>query len=548
MKNFAVNSLILIVSICFGVSINAQENSSAKNKTPYPTRYVNQVDQNLSIKLVTLAPVYDNLNGVYAKPVQNLLVDLLKSDKDWGYVQHPQFDQKIFLETYDANPNLVLKTLGEVKAQGLLTAFITKGPSGLNLKLKLFTQDKGLLLSEESYQDLTTFETNQVLLEFTKLYQAIKNKLPYRGYVLSRRGTEVTINVGEKNGVHVGQAVLLAQIIKIQRHPKTKVLISSEKEIVGKVVLDKVEPYLSFGHIIYEKESGVVEPGTKLLPTTKVNYPIAVLDDKGTVVGDKLFDSKNYTEEIKDKYTDSDTEPGEWVPKDPPQFGKIIIQGGLTQYEESSRYTSTSSASAQASYAPTINILGQLWMTKNIFIEAETRHVVFAANNGLNNSSPGALNYWYSFYHLSAGYNFLFNNDFWGAKISTQLGIANINTQVTDSNPTAFTSTKTSGLNLKISGSIPLTPNYPYEFGASLNWMAWPTFSESPVSSGDASASINSFGFFASYITSPSLRYRLDLNFGQIKSNFSGSSSRTPATRSTTISTSSETFGIEYLF
>lgn len=525
----------------------AAQDLSTKNKTPYPTRYVSQIDQNLSLKLITLAPVYDNLNGVYAKPVQKLLIDLLKADKDWGYAEHPQLNQKIFIESYDINPNSVLSILQKTKAQGMLTAYITKGPSGLSLKLKLFTQDGGLLLLEESYQDFSAFEIYRVQLEFTRLYHAIKNRLPYRGYVLSRRGTDVTINVGEKNGVRAGQEIVLAQIIKIQRHPKTKALISSEKEIIGKVILNKTEPYLSFGKIVYEKEAGVIEPGTKLLPTERVNYPMAILDENGDLIGDKLFDSKNYTQNIQDQQTDK-TEPGEWVPKDPPQFGKVILQGGLTQYEESSRYTNGSSASVKSMLSPTINLLGQLWITKNLFLEGETKHAVFSVNNDLAGSKPDSLNYWYSFYHLSVGYNFLLNEDFWGPKISTQIGYASYETHVTDSNPTAFTSTKTDGLNLKVTGSFPFAPNYPYEIGAYVNWMIWPRFSESPVSSGSSSAGINSFSFFGSYITSPSLRYRVDLNFSRIQSDFSGTGSRNPATRSTTISVTSPTIGIEYLF
>lgn len=542
MKNFFFGCIVLLLSFT-----SFAQTESAKNKTPYPTRYISQVDQNLSLKLITLAPVYDNLNGVYSKPIQKLLIDLLKSDKDWGYVEHPQLNQKIYIENYDVSPSSVLSILQQVGAQGMLTAFITKGPSGLNLKLKLFTKDGGLLLLEESFQDFTAFEINRVQHEFTKLYQAIKNKLPYRGYILSRRGTEVTINVGEKNGVVTGQDITLAQIIKIQRHPKTKILVGSEKEIIGKVRLTKVEPYLSFGQIVFEKESGVVEAGSKVLPTNHVNYPLTIIDENGEIVGDKLFDSKNYTSSVKDKNING-TEPGEWVPKDPPQFGKVILQGGVTQYDESSRFTSGSTASARNLFSPTINLLGQMWITKNIFIEGETKHAVFSASNDLSGSSPGTLNYWYSFYHISVGYNFLFNDDFWGPKVSAQLGYALHETHVSDSSPTAFTSTKTDGFNFKVSGSFPFTPDYPFEIGAYFHWMLLPKFSESPVSSGSSNVNINSFSFFGSYISSPSLRYRLDLSFGQIQADFSGSGLRIPATRSTTIGINSQTFGIEYLF
>lgn len=550
MRNLFLERSYVFVSLLISLTAYTQNSptltNSAKSKNPFPVKYISQVDQNLNLKVITLAPVYDNVNAAYSKPIQNLLISLLKNDKDWGYSEHPQLSQKIFIENYDANPASVLNTLQQSKAQGMLTAFITKGPQGLTAKLKLFTQDGGLLLLEESFEDLTTFEVVRVQSEFVKLYQGLKNKLPYRGYILSRRGTDVTLNVGQQNGVRNGQEVLLAQILKIQRHPKTKVLISSEKAIIGKVLISKSEPYLSFGRIIYEKEPGVVDAGAKVLPTDNINYPVAILNENGEIVGDQLFDTHHYTQKVIEGLPQN--ELGEWVPKDSPQFGKAILQGGLTQYEESSRFLTGNTVQAKNTFSPTINLLGQFWLTKNWFMEGEMKHAVFRSENDLTGSSPGSLSYWYSFYHLSGGYNFLFSDDFWGPKLSVQLGYATYQTHVTDSTPTAFTSTETDGVNLKITGAFHFNPNLPYEIGAYVNWLLKTNFSEKPVSSGSASTRVNSFSFYGSYIVSPSLRYRLDLSFGQIQADFNGVGSRSSAVGSTTIGVNSQTFGIEYFF
>ncbi len=260
---------------------------NTKNKNPFPVKYVSEIDQKLVIKTITLAPVYDNVNSIYADPIQKLLVELLQADKTWGYSEFPEIKTKLFVETYDSKPNDVLDVLAKTKSQGLMTALITKGPNGLNAQLKLYSQDQGLILIEESFRDLNTFEISKIKEEFVTLYHRLKNKLPYQGYVLSRRGIDVTLNIGEKNGVFLGQEISLAQILKLNRHPKLKTMIGIEKEIIGKIIVKKVEPYLSFAQITFEKETGVVDAGVKTVPIDFVAYPKPVISPDGVVTGDR---------------------------------------------------------------------------------------------------------------------------------------------------------------------------------------------------------------------------------------------------------------------
>lgn len=286
MRSVKILSAFLVLML--GVQAwTESEITNTKNKKPFPVKYVSDIDQKISIKTVTLAPVYDNVNSVYSAPIQKLLVDLLQSDKVWGYAGYPDTSQKVFIETFDTKPKEVLDILTQTKTQALLTAMITKGPHGLTARLKLYSQDQGLILLEESFQDLSTFEIAKVREEFVTLYHRLKNKLPYQGSVLSRRGVEVTLNIGEKNGAKIGQEIALAQILKINRHPKLKTMIGVEKEILGKVQITKVEPYLSFGQIVFEKETGVVEVGAKIIPTDFIAYPRPVLNPDGIVVNDR---------------------------------------------------------------------------------------------------------------------------------------------------------------------------------------------------------------------------------------------------------------------
>ncbi|MBC7466393.1 MAG: hypothetical protein H7256_10405 [Bdellovibrio sp.] len=515
-----------------------------KNKRPFPVKYTSEVDQKLSLHTITLAPVYDNVNRIYAEPIQKLLIELLQNDKVWGYSAFPDLNKKIFVETYDSKPQEVLDILNQTKTQGLLTAIITKGPAGMSIKLKLYTADQGLLFAEETFQDQSTFEIPKLREQVVTLYHNLKNKLPYRGFVLSRRGLDVTLNAGEKNGLVVGQEVALAQILKINRHPKLKYMVSTEKEIIGKLQITKVEPYLSFAQITFEKENGVVEVGAKLLPNDFIAYPLPVLNKDGDVVDDKLSNSIASTFETRKK----ETKVGDKVTETTmahagPQVGKFLLQGGFSQFSESANLTTGESPSASQSMAPTINLGLELWTTPNWFVSFELLQAIFKASNGLNGSSPEDLNYSYSKYSGSIGYYFLLNkDDDKTPKIGGQVGYASMKKDVTDTNPRAFTSSTTSGFLVKVNGAFPLR-DYPVELGASFDIFLSPSTTESPAGAGSSSSRINAFGFNASYETSPSLSYRFDINFDQIQTDTTGGDATSSTEKMTNV-----LFGIEYSF
>jgi hypothetical protein len=537
------------------LSVSAQE--SAKNKSPFPVKYTSLADQQILIKTVTLAPVYDNLNGIYAKPVQKLLIDLLQSDKSWGYAEIVGHDQNKFIENYDLYPADVLEVLTKTKAQGLLTAFITKGPRGLNTKLKLFTQDQGLLLAEESVEDLNTFEISKLRVQFTQMYQNLKNKLPYRGYVLSRRGLEVTISLGTINGVKAGQELTLAQIIKLNRHPKLKFLVGVEKEIIAKVIVKKAEPYLSFGQITFEKETGVVDVGAKVLPTEFISYPLPMLNKEGEVIGERPGSGKNnvVAETATEKETTSE-EP-ETTARREELFdrhntsGILTAQLAITQYSETNSLVNGSEAHSSQSFAPGLHFGALYYLKNNFFADLTYQLSTFSASNGLSGSSPANLSFNLTKYSLSAGYDYIYEDEDGtedSVKFTGIIGLTNYKTSVSDSSPVSLTSTETSAVNLTFQASMPITQTLPLTIGGHFDLFFNPNYSESPVNSGSASTSMTSFGFFGTYKLSDNYNARADFTLTDINNRFSGSASRANPAGSAKQEYMTERFGIEYLF
>lgn len=566
--NVRLPLIFSFLTVLFLFQVTSAQGTAPQNKAPFPVKYTSLVDQKIILKTITLAPVYDNVDGIYANPIQRLLVDLLQTDKVWGYAEFPDMDKKIFIEKFDSEPNDVIEALTKTGSQGLLTAFITKGPRGLNAKLKLFTQDQGLVLLEESFQDINTFAIAQLRESFVNMYVNLKNRLPYRGYVLSRRGLDVTLNLGAMNGVKIGQQLTLAQIIKINRHPKLKTMVGTEKEIIARVTVTKVEPYLSFAQITFEKETGVVDVGAKILPSEYVAYPQPVLNKDGAVIGDQVGENStapmDSTESINitpaettDFEVSSGNEPlaPELVQKKQSLLdrenssGVLTAQGVITQYSESSELSNGTTVSAKQSFAPGAHLGVKYFIGDGFYGQVGVQMNQFNANNSLAGSTPFTLSYNYFQYAGLLGYDYRFSEEGDDPIIlGAALGISSYKTTVSASTPTALTSTQTDTILLQFKGEMLILPEHEITAGARFDLALNPKLKESPVSSGDSKPSITAFSFYGIYPLSYKLRTRFDLGIAQLQTSFSGATTRTPPARSTSINLLNLQMGVEYLF
>ena len=116
--------------------------------------------------------------------------------------------------------------------------------------------------------------------------------------------------------------------------------------------------------------------GAKLLPTDFIAYPLPVINSAGEVIDEKLVTPLPENSSTK-------SPPGEWVPKEPAQFGKALLQGGLTQFNESTRLNSGTTIESSHNLAPTFLLGGDVWLTTNWFVDFNFMQSYFRTENGL---------------------------------------------------------------------------------------------------------------------------------------------------------------------
>lgn len=503
-------------------------------QTSVQNAYVSSVDQDLAIKSIVLVPTTDNIGDIYAKPVEDHLRTLLNSDKQWSLTEFPK-GIIVKSETLDDNPADVQKILQAAKSEAALTTKIIRGPRGTSITMTLFVGREGFPLLQETLADYKGFDTADIKAEVTHLFENIKSRMPFRATILSRRGQQVTLNLGSNYGLKPDSRVSVVQIIKVNRHPKLKILVSTEKEVLGRVKLFKVEPYLSFGYIELEKEPGVIAVGSKVMPDEFVKYSTPITTPSGKILSDVTTRP--------DKEVAFGEDPKEWTPEAPPQYGKVEILAGFSSYNQNASLTAQS-ASGSANLAPNIAIRGELWINPEWFVGVNLRQSVFSIDNDLAGSTPGNLNMSMSQYSVVGGYNLLLSNDFFGPKLQFSLGYEDTNFKVDDSNPVSFTSDKYGGMLFSLGGQFPISPEIPMDIGGKFNLFMNPSMSESPSRGGSRDNKINSFSFFADYRLRMKFKIHGELLFENFSTDYSGASDRSSVSHKMTTLLG----GVQYLF
>lgn len=532
MKAFLLS--FLFVASCFiSVSLPALGQTNAQNV------YVSAVDQDLAIKSLVVIPTTDNVGGIYARPVEEELRQLVNDDKQWSLANYPA-DVKVKSETLDEKPADVQKILQAAQSEAALSSKIIRGPRGISVTLTLFVGREGWPLLQETLSDFKGFETAEVRAQVRRLFENIKYRMPFRATVLSRRGQQVTINLGSAYGLKPESRVSIVQIIKINRHPKLHFMVSTEKEVLGRVKLFKVEPYLSFGYVEMEKDPGVITVGSKVMPDEFVKYSVPVTTPSGKVLQD--------ISTRPDKDVAFGEEPQEWLPTMPPQYGKIELLAGFSSYTQNATLVSSGSISGSNNFAPNILVRGELWLNPEWYMGVQLRQAVFSISNDLAGSSPGTLNMAMGQYGVNVGYNFLLTSDYFGPKLQISAGYLNTNFTVDDSTPTAFTTMKYGGFAFSIAGQFPLSEEIPVDIGGKLDFFLNPSLSENKSSGSSSDNKINAFSFFVDYKMKTRFKIRGELLLENYSSDFSGTGSRSESASSISHKMTTILGGVQYLF
>lgn len=530
------SSTILILVHASLIFLGIAAAPSAFSQTKSQPVFVSKIDDELSIKTVVVAPFTDNMSGIYARPLTDHLRDKLANDPQWTLVPFPMRPVKV--EALEDRPEDAKRILKDANAEAMITGRFVKGPSGLALRLILFVGPTGFPLLLEESNEPERFDLDNLKLRLDEAVTKIREKMPYRGTLLSRRGQQVTLNLGKNEGLRDGSDVSVIQVLKVQRHPKKHFMITSDREILGKVRVFKADEELSFGNIIFEKEAGLLATGMKVLPDGVVRYSEPITTQEGRLVEDLANRS--------DQPVAFGEKPVEWLPEPPPQYGHVQVLAGAAQYTESATITATGPVEASNSLSPTLAVNVEGWLNADWYVGFDLRQSAFSMTHDIAGYQPTKLSVSLSKYDLAVGHNFLLSPDFLGPKIQVSGGLGKFSSRVTDTSPVLFSNMEYGGLFVGFTFTTPLGDDVPWELGAKLRYFLSPGISET-VSSGDTkSVSASDFGFLVAKKVRRNFRYLGELSFEDYNSDFTPNGDRPASGISHKMTTL--LLGLEYSF
>lgn len=520
--------------------------TSAATGTLNRSKYISALDEALFIKNIAVVKAEDNVQSVYDKSVKDYLENKISEDSFWilaksleGSVAQEVSKQQA--DAFETNFSLNKKILQSCNCQGFLVAKITKSLNQTNLKLTLFSGPDGQPLIQEAYQAEDLFEIEKVNQKFGELYENIKNRLPFGGYILSRRGDELTLNVGRNREVQEGSRVSVVQILKIKRHPKFYFMTETVKEVLGHLKIYKVENDLSFARVEYEKEPGLIGIGAKAI----IEKPIEVATGSAARASSRDHKKFNSIEESDLAYG---ANPQEWTPPPEPQFGRLWGALRLSDYSQNSKLSTGETGEAKNGFVPGIKLGAEIWFTDKIIANIQTIQTVYTVSNNLTGSSPSKISMSQSQLSLALGYNFFIEDDFFGPKVTVYGGYDMRSYKASSTEPIALTSMSYSGLFIGATGLFDLPTYKRLQLGADVKLYLFPSLSESPRSSGSSKNTLTSFAFLGFYHWKPNYNLKADLSFDYVSTDFSGSATRTNRADSTTHKETALSLGFEYLF
>ena len=502
--------------------------------------YQGQIDRDLTIRKIAVLPVSDNVNGIYSRPMEKHLATLVDQDHRWELIEINPVGPILTPEDLRQRPELVSSLSSGTKADALLASRITKGTNGLSIQLNLFLTKDRRLLSQESLRNFQGFETKRVKEAVTELFEKTLRRIPYTGLVLSRQGTRVTINLGKKNGLVEDQTITVIQIIKANRHPKFNFLISTEKEILGRIRILKVDETLSFGRIVTEKSKGAIQRHAKISGVDFINYADSdSLSNTGSgsgfenVPGEAISFGKN---------------PREWKPKKSPKFGSIGARFGLGSFEYNMNLDQIGEdLSASAPLFPSIALDLELWMSSQWTLFVHMSQGIIQSDNPKSDTETKTLSYSLTNYELLFGYTFRFGPSTLAPRAQFISGFSSHRVFVDDTQDSSgnrgLTTLDYSGFKTGIDGRYPVSEDGQWAVGAQLFFYFFPALKETPVSSGNSENTINQFAIYGEHLYRPNILFRTKLDFELYSTSFNKGRASSSSQKFTTL-----WGGVHYLF
>jgi TolB-like protein len=166
-------------------------------------------------------------------------------------------EQKLGLSgIVDANTATELGKILGVKI--VITGTVMKFKGITEINARIIDVQSASIITAENVRSTSTASLQQLVVQMSE--KIIKN-FPLEGYIVQRNGKKITIDLGNRAGVHKDMEFLVYKEGNVIKHPKTGEVLDVEQIETGKVKIVSVRGKISEGEIVDEKGKNVIRYG-----------------------------------------------------------------------------------------------------------------------------------------------------------------------------------------------------------------------------------------------------------------------------------------------
>ncbi len=140
----------------------------------------------------------------------------------------------------------------------VITGTVMKLQNITEINARIIDVESASIITAENVRSTSTASLQQLVVQMSE--KIIKN-FPLEGYIVSRSGKKVSIDLGRRAGVKEGMEFLVYKEGNVIKHPKTGEVLDVEQIETGKVKVVSVRGKISQGTIIKESKTDKIGYG-----------------------------------------------------------------------------------------------------------------------------------------------------------------------------------------------------------------------------------------------------------------------------------------------
>lgn len=451
----------------------------------------------------------DNANGIYSKLLEPIVLRYFNKQSRFYFDGFSNIKAPVEL-----NDDFFNK-----KSDAVMLLDIIAKENYVSIEFSLFLKNK-----EKYIYEFYSFPENIEAINENKFLNFIDKsllQLPYSALILSRYDENMVLfDLGKNSNINAGLILPVYRIVDVKKHPYLNTITSVEREKVGEFKVLEIGDNISRGLIKNESKTTPILPYYKIFKDTLPDKTVLELNNEETL------NQKSNSFKIFDIDRDEvlDANKAELLKN---RLGSFSVSIPISKF----KYVDNSS-----SFSTGLILKGDLFITKDWFIESMLKYQIHSFNPALN-LKDAAFNSNYTDFYFYGGYKIIYNY----LEILLKAGYRNFNFYTDGVQDGSIHTNKT--YSAFVFGFSVFSPINPFvDAWLDIYTSLYDTLSESPFITGDLDKN-TIFGFSLNGNYKLNFKYSVvyGINYDMFRSSFTNS-------KSTSLSNIGTYLGVNFVF